>query len=167
MTALDAPTRSSKYTNSSWCSFKDHSEHCLDFQTIFNQLVQYMTELERHGARTFPSSILSGTDSIGIAVTMRGYIDSQTAGKPSFKNDINEDQAVIDLAALLSSRYPTAVLIIPESASSLNLGPEWDTKMCMIRAVFGSFCIPVISPNMLTTNVEWHSGSLLDGYMKH
>ena len=103
MMALDAASRSSKYTNASWCSFLDHSsEHCLDFQTILNQLVQYMTELEKHCARTFPSSILSCTDSIGIAVTMHGYIDSQTAGKPSFKNDIDEDKAVIDLAALLS-----------------------------------------------------------------
>ena len=84
MTALDVASRSSKYTNSSWCSFKDHFEHCLDFQTILNQLVQYMTELERHGARTLPSSILSGVDSTGIAVTMHRYMDSQTAGKPSF-----------------------------------------------------------------------------------
>ncbi len=97
---------------------------------------------------------------------MHGYIDLQAFGTPSFKDNIDEDEAVVNLAALLSARYPTSVLIIPESASSLNLGPEWDIKRCMIRAVFGSFCIPVISPNMLTTNIEWHSGSLLDGYMK-
>ena len=28
---LDAASRSSKYTNASWSSFNDHSEHCIDF----------------------------------------------------------------------------------------------------------------------------------------
>ena len=98
---------------------------------------------------------------------MHGYIDSSHAsGRPMFKDDIREDEAVVNLAALVSSRYPTTILIIPASAASLNLGPEWDIKRCMVRAVFGSFGIPVISPDMLSTNIVWHSGSLLDGYMK-
>ena len=37
----------------------------------------------------------------------------------------------------------------------------------MIRATFGSFGIPVISPDMLSTNIVWHHhGGLVDGYMK-
>ena len=76
------------------------------------------------------------------------------------------EEAVVNLAALVSSRFPTAVLIIPASAASLNLGPEWDIKRCMVRAIFGSFGIPVISPDMLSTNIVWHSGSLVEGYLK-
>ena len=53
-----------------------------------------------------------------------------------FKDDALEDRAAIDLAALISSRFPAAVLILPASAASLGLGPEWDIKRCMIRAVF-------------------------------
>ena len=37
----------------------------------------------------------------------------------------------------------------------------------MIRATFGSFGIPVISPDMLSTNITWHHNSgLIGGYMK-
>ena len=98
---------------------------------------------------------------------MHGYIDSSHAsGRPVFKDDIHEDEAVVNLAALVSSRFPIAVLIIPASAASLNLGPEWDIKRCMVRATFGSFGIPVISPDMRSPNIVWHSGSLVEGYMK-
>ena len=84
-----------------------------------------MTEMERRQTKELPASVLSGVDSIGIAVAMHGYIDSSNAtGRPLFKDDILEDQAAINLAALISSRFPAAVIIIPASAASLGLGPS-------------------------------------------
>ena len=127
-----------------------------------------MTEMERKQTKELPESILSGVDSIGIAVAMHGYIvASGVASRPMFRDDTLEDQAVINLAALISSRFPAAVVILPASAASLGLGPEWNIKRCMIRVTFGSFGIPVISPDMLSTNIVWHHhGGLVEGYMK-
>ena len=168
MHALDSVSRQSKNVNAGWCSFRDHSEHDLSFQGIYNYLVLHMTEMERKQTRELPDSILAGVDSIGIATALHGYIiASSSVGRPIFKDDTLEDQAVINLAALISSRFPTAVIIIPASAASLGLGLEWDVKRCMIRATFGSFGIPVISPDMLSTNIVWHHhGGLIEGYMR-
>ena len=79
MLALDSVSRQSKNKDAGWCSYKDHSEHGLDFQSIYNYLVLHMTEMERNQVSEIPSSILSGVDSIGIAVAMHGYIDSSHA----------------------------------------------------------------------------------------
>ena len=161
-------------------------------QGILNYLILHLTEAERLNTRDVPRSIITGTDCIGIATALRGYIskrsmtvyqdaphssstdaDAPESAKEThidhyvFNDDPLEDRAAIDLAALISSRFPAAVLILPASAASLGLGPEWDIKRCMIRAVFGSFGIPVVSPDALHTNIVWaHNGGLCEGYMK-
>ena len=84
------------------------------------QLVLHLEDREFRGPRTHVASILNNTDSIGIAVTMHGYIDVQYADKAVFKNSIDEDKAVVDLAALFASRFPAAVIILPENAASLS-----------------------------------------------
>ena len=74
------------------------------FKVSTNYLVLHMTEMERRQTKELPASILSGVDSIGIAVAMRGYIvSSDVTSRPIFRDDILEDQAVINLAALISS----------------------------------------------------------------
>ena len=52
-----------------------------------------MVDPECCGPTTHEASLLNNTDSIGIAVTMHGYIDSLSAGKATFKDDVDEDKA--------------------------------------------------------------------------
>ena len=92
---------------------------------------------ESRGTRVSDTLLLINVDSIGIDVAMHGYIDVQYADKATCIDNVDEDKAVIDLAALLASRFPAAVVLPPENASSLALGLKWDIKRCLIRAVFG------------------------------